>query len=62
MIVVISILLQEFDKFTSEHFTTRLVQANLANENDIDAFVKKTDFDDKLKILNKNIITFCSNV
>ena len=34
-------------KLTSEIFTARLVQANLASENDIADFVKKTD-------LNKN--------
>ena len=30
-----------------------LAQANLARKNDIANFVKKTDFDDKLKNLNK---------
>ena len=30
-----------------------LAQANLASKNDIANFVKKTDFDDKLKNLNK---------
>ena len=30
-----------------------LAQANLASKNDIASFVKKTDFDDKLKNLNK---------
>ena len=34
---------QEFNKIT------RLVQANLASKNDIANFVKKTDFNDKLK-------------
>ena len=58
MIIVISILL---NKLTSEHFTTRLVQAILASKNAIAAFVKKTNIDDKLKILSKNISTFCSN-
>ena len=33
----------------------RLKQANLANKIDIANFVNKTDFDDKLKNLNKNI-------
>ena len=38
---------------TVEHFTARLKQANLATKADIDDIVKKTDFDDKLKNLNK---------
>ena len=33
----------------------RLAQANLASKNDIAALVKKTDFDNKLKNLDKNI-------
>ena len=37
-----------------ESFVARLVQANLGSKNDIAALVKKTDFDDKLKNLNKN--------
>ena len=32
----------------------RLKQANLASKNSMADFVKKTDFDDKLKNLNKN--------
>ena len=46
---------QEFNKLTSEYFTVRLAQANLASKNNIANFVKKTDFDDKLKDLNKNV-------
>ena len=34
----------------------RLAQANLASKFDIANFVKKPDFDDKLKRLNKNVI------
>ena len=34
------------------------MQANLASRNDIANFIKKTDFDDKLKTLHKN---FTSN-
>ena len=34
---------------TSETFTVRLAQANLASKNDIANFVKKTHFDNKLK-------------
>ena len=41
---------------TSEHFTARLAQANLASESDISNSVNKADFNDKLKsiISNKN--------
>ena len=39
----------------SEYFVTRLAQLNLTSKNDIGDFVKKTDFDDKLKNLNKNV-------
>ena len=45
----------EFNKLTSESFTASLVQANLASKSDIAIFVKETDFDDKQKILDKNI-------
>ena len=34
---------QEFNKLTSENFTARLKQANLASKSDIFNFVKKTD-------------------
>ena len=43
------------NKLTSENFAASLVQANLASKNDIDASVKKTEFDDELKNLNKNV-------
>ena len=46
---------QEFNKLTSDNFTARLAKANLASKNDIADFVKNTDFDDKLKSLNKNV-------
>ena len=45
---------QEFNKLKSENFTARLAQSNLASKSDIANFIKKTDFDDKLKNLNKN--------
>ena len=48
---------QEFNKLTSENFTARLAQANLASKSDIANFVRKTDFEDKLKSLNKNVIS-----
>ena len=43
----------EFIKSTRETFTARLAQANLAS--DIVNFVKKREFDDKLKKLNREI-------
>ena len=49
---------QKFKKFTSDNFNARLAQTNLAGKNDIANFAKKTDFDDKLKNLNKK---FTSN-
>ena len=42
---------QEFNKLKSENFTARLAQVNLASKGGIGNFVKKTDFDDKLKML-----------
>ena len=42
----------EFNKLTVEKFTARLKQTNVATKGDIDYFVKKTDFHDKLKNLN----------
>ena len=45
---------QEFNKLTSENFTARLKQANLANKIDIANFVKKTDFDNELKDVKSN--------
>ena len=40
---------QEFSKLTSESFTARLKQATLKSKSDIVKFVKKTDFDNKIK-------------
>ena len=40
---------------TWENFTARLKEANLAIKNYISDFVKETDFDDKLKNLNKKV-------
>ena len=42
--------------FSAETFASRLKQRNLASKNDIVNFVKKSDFDNKLKdvISNKN--------
>ena len=49
---------QELNKLTSENFEARLKQANLATNVEIADFVKKTDFENKLKNLNKK---FTSN-
>ena len=48
----------EFNKLTADTFTARLKQATLATKGDIAVFVKKTNFDDKLKKLYKE---FTSN-
>ena len=41
---------QKFKKWTAKCFPGRLKQANLATEADIDDFVEKTNFDEKVKI------------
>ena len=45
----------EFNKLTAENFSARLKQANLATKGNIADFVKKTNFDDKLKNLYKKV-------
>ena len=45
---------QELNKLTSENLNARLKQANLASKNDIANFIKKADFDDKLKNITSN--------
>ena len=45
----------EFNKVTANNFASRLAQVNLSSKTDIANLVKKTDFDDKLKILNKKV-------
>ena len=46
---------QEFNRLTSENFTTRLRRANLASKNNIANFIKKASFVEKLKaVTNKN--------
>ena len=47
------VITSEFNGLTAENITARLAQANLASKNDIDNFVKMTDFDDKLKDLKE---------
>ena len=53
---------EEFNKSTSENFAARLAQANVANKSDIANFIKKTDFHDKLKNLNKNVTSHKSEL
>ena len=45
---------REFNKLTAENFTARLKKASLASKSDIANFVKKTDFDNKLKNVRSN--------
>ena len=62
-ILLIMIMINVFNKLTSENFTATLIQANLASKSDIANFVKKTDFDNKLKNVtsNKNELNELSN-
>ena len=46
---------QKFNKLATGNFPARLVQVNLASKNDFADFIKKRDFDDKLKKSNKNV-------
>ena len=46
---------QEFNKLTSENFAARLAQTNLATKNVCGGFVKQTDFDDKIKNINRKV-------
>ena len=50
------------NKLNAENFASRLAQTNLANRNNIAALVKKTDFDDKLKHLNKKLLQIKQNM
>ena len=45
----------EFNKLAPENFSTRLKEANLESKSDIAASVKKVDFDDKIKNVNKKV-------
>ena len=45
---------QELNKLTSGKFTARLKQTNIASKIDIANFVKKKDFDNKLKDVTSN--------
>ena len=44
-----------FNKLRAGNLTARLQQANLATKGDTGDFVKKTNFNDKLKNLNKKV-------
>ena len=46
---------QESNTLSAENFTATLKQANLATKAHIADFVKETDFNNKLKNLNKNV-------
>ena len=39
----------------AENIAARLAEANLVSKNYIAKFIKKTDFDDKLKNVNKEV-------
>ena len=54
MIMINILLTPESNKLTSENFIARLKQANLASKTYIANFVKKTDFDNKLKNVTSN--------
>ena len=56
MIMINISLLRNLKTFTSETFTARLKQANLASKDDFANFVKQTDFDNKLKEVISNKI------
>ena len=45
---------QEFSKLTSETFTARLKETNLASKSDITNLVKNKNFDNKLKNVTSN--------
>ena len=55
--IYIYIITKEFNTLTSENFPARLAHANLASKTNISNFVKRTDFQDRLKNLNKNVIS-----
>ena len=50
------IAIPEFNKLTAENIAARLKQANFAGKSDIANLVNKTDFDKKLKYLNKKLL------
>ena len=46
---------QEFNKLSAKNFTARLAEANLVSINDFANLINEINFDNKLKILNKNV-------
>ena len=46
---------QELNKLIANNSPARLAQTKLATKTDMDDFVKETDFDNKLKNINKKI-------
>ena len=46
---------QELNKLTGDNFTDRLKQAYLVSKNYIANFIKKTNFNNKLKSFNKKV-------
>ena len=49
------LLLLNLIKLTAGNFAERLKQAKLTTKDDIADFIKKTNFDDKLKKINKQV-------
>ena len=45
----------EFNKITAENFAARLSQTNLGSKDDVAVLVNKTEFDDKLRNLDKKL-------
>ena len=52
----------EFNKLRAENYTARLKQTNLATKGNIAYFVKKTDFDDKQRNLNRKAPQINQNI
>ena len=46
----------------AETFANKLKQTNLASKNNINDFVKKTDFDNKLKNISKRVTSNKKNI
>ena len=59
---LITVNISLLENLPAGHFQARLAQANLASQNDIVNFAKKTDFDDKLKSLNKKVTSNKKNM
>ena len=53
----ICVTTEKCNELTSVNFDERSKQANLPSKNDIADFVKKRDFNDKLKNINKKVIS-----